>query len=191
MELMRALAAANAGDLKPLMQLCFGITLVNPATGEYKGDPNFSDTMFFIVWCSDDAYYSGTSEERAAKLMQALQKRNGLIPRLDNFPVVELTCPYWPSAPSSPEHPEPLKAPGVPTFVLNATLDPATPFQEGKAVFEHLEQGYHLYVEGGRHGIHHRGFDCPDQYIEDFLLNGALPEERELVCDWGGAVLRQ
>ena len=74
---------------------------------------------------------------------------------------------------------------------MNATLDPATPFQEGKAVFEHLADGYHLYVDGGRHGIFGWGFDCPDATITDFMVDGKLPEQREIVCeDWGEAVIR-
>jgi hypothetical protein len=78
----------------------------------------------------------------------------------------------------------------VPTFVLNATLDPATPFHEGQAVFENLSDGYHLYVDGGRHSIFGWGYDCPDTYITDFMVDGALPDRREIVCeDWGDAVI--
>jgi hypothetical protein len=190
MELMRALGAANEGDILPMVDLYYGVSNIHPATGEYEGDPGFSDTLYYVVWCSDDAYYSGTPEERAAKLMQEGQKLNGLIPRLDlDVLPLGLTCPYWPSAPSKPEQRKPLRAPGVPTFVLNATLDPATPFHEGKTVFENLENGYHLYVNGGTHSIYGRGYSCPDQYIEDFLVKGTLPEQREIVCDWGKAVL--
>ena len=67
----------------------------------------------------------------------------------------------------------------------NATLDPATPFHEGRTVFENLADGYHIYVDGGTHGIYGRGASCPDQYVNDFLENGQLPSQRETVCDWG------
>lgn len=190
MELMRALAAAKGGDIFPMAELFFNVSNIDPETGEYMGKAGFSDTMYYIVWCSDDAYYSGTPEERSNRLMQAGQKLNGLIPRIDlDVLPLGLTCLYWPGAPTSPEMLEPLKASGVPTFVLNATLDPATPFHEGKTVFENLENGYHLYVEGGRHGIYGRGFSCPDQHIEEFLVDGILPDQREIVCDWGDTVL--
>ena len=188
--LMRALADANSGDMVPLATLFFENSNIDPKTGEYLGSQDFSDTMYYIVWCSDDAYYSGTSEERSAKLMEAGQKLNGLIPRVDlDVLTLGLTCAFWPSAPTSPDASEPLRAEGVPTFVLNATLDPATPFHEGKTVFENLDNGYHLYVEGGVHSILGYGFSCPDQYIEDFLVDGKLPEQRETVCDWGDAVI--
>jgi hypothetical protein len=190
MDLMRALAETKAGDMLPIVRLFYKVANIDARTGKYLGDSGFSDTMYYIVWCSDDAYYSGTSEERSAKLMDAGQKLNGLIPRVDlDVLLLGLTCAFWPSAPTSPTIQEPLRAEGVPTFVLNATLDPATPFHEGKTVFENLANGYHLYVEGGVHGIYGRGYSCPDQYIEDFLINGTLPEQREIICDWGSAVI--
>jgi pimeloyl-ACP methyl ester carboxylesterase len=187
MALLRALAAAKKGNLIPLARQFFEVSDIDPATGEYQGDPNFSYTILNIVWCGDYAYFRGTTEERVAQIMQEIQKQNGLIPRLDNYP--DLSCPYWPHAPASSEVREPLRAEGVPTFVLNATLDPATPFHEGKTVFENLENGYHLYVEGGMHGVYGWSFSCPDQYIEDFLVQGTFPDQREIVCDWGEAVL--
>jgi len=189
-DLMHALADAHAGDILPIARLYYDNANIDTRTGKYLGDSSFSDTMYYIVWCSDDAYYSGTSAERSAKLMQEGQKLNGLVPRVDlDVLTLGLTCAFWPSAPTNPTIKEPLRAEGVPTFVLNATLDPATPFHEGKTVFENLDNGYHLYVEGGVHSIYGYGFSCPDQYIEDFLVDGKLPEQREIVCDWGDAVI--
>lgn len=191
-DLMRAIAAAKAGDMNPMAELFYGVSNIDPETGEYMGDSSFSDTMYYVVWCGDDAYYSGTPDEREATVMQEGQQLNGLIPRLDlDVLQLGLTCPFWPGAPSSPANLPPLKNEGVPTFVLNATLDPATPFHEGKNVFEHLADGYHIYVEGGVHGIYARGFSCPDQYVNEFLVNGTLPPQRETVCDWGNAVIGQ
>jgi pimeloyl-ACP methyl ester carboxylesterase len=189
-DLMRAIADAKKGNLVPLAELYYSNSNVDPATDQYLGDPNFSDTMYYVVWCSDDAYYNGTPQERADKLMQEGQKLNGVVPRLDlDVMPLGLACTYLPSAPASEVPLEPLKAPGVPTFVLNATLDPATPFHEGKSVFQHLENGYHIYVNGGLHSIYGRGQNCPDQYVDDFLLKGTLPDQREIVCDWPNAVL--
>jgi hypothetical protein len=191
-ELMRAIADAKNGDLVPLAQLYYSNSNVDPETDQYLGDPNFSDTMYYMVWCGDDSYYSGTPQEKADKLIQEGQKLNGIVPRLDlDVMPLGLACTYMPSAPASEKPLEPLKAPGVPTFVLNATLDPATPFHEGKSVFEHLENGYHIYVNGGLHSIYGRGQSCPDQYVNDFLLHGTLPGQRETVCDWPNAVLGQ
>lgn len=187
---LRALAAADQGDLLPMARLLHKQVTIDPATGEYIGDPTFSDTMFLGVNCTDDSYFTGTPEERVAQTIEAGQASNGIVPRLDGSIYTGLYCAFWPSAPKEVVQRAPLAAPGIPTFVLNATLDPATPFEQGKTVFEKLENGYHLYVEGGSHSIFGYGNSCPDDYITDFLVNGTLPSEREIVCEWDPAVVR-
>ena len=188
---LRALSAAKDGDMVPMARLLYQQAVLDPETFEYLGDPTFSDTMFYSVLCTDDSFFSGTPEERIDKTIEAGQASNGTVPRLDGSVYTGLYCAYWPSAPTGVVETAPLLAEGVPTFVLNATLDPATPFEEGKKVFENLDDGYHLYVDGGRHSIYGWGFDCPDTYITDFMVDGALPDQREIVCeDWGDAVIR-
>jgi pimeloyl-ACP methyl ester carboxylesterase len=188
---LRALAAANRGDFIPMARLAYQQLTVDPITFEYIGDSTFSDTMFLGVLCTDDSFFSGTQEEKIASTIEAGQDSNGTVPRLDGSVYTGLSCAFWPSSPTEVVTTEPLVAEGVPTFVLNATLDPATPFEEGKAVFERLADGYHLYVEGGRHSIYGWGYDCPDKYITDFMVDGTLPSEREFVCeDWGTDVTR-
>lgn len=186
---LRALAAASQGDIIPMARLLYAQGKIDPATGAYLGDPTFSDTMFTSVHCTDNAYFSGAPEERIAKTIEAGQASNGTVPRLDGAIYTGITCALWPSAPKEPVSVAPLVAPGLPVLVLNATLDPATPFQEGKAVFERLDNGYHLYVEGGLHGIYGWGESCPDDYVTDFLVDGKLPSSREIVCNWDPAVI--
>lgn len=187
---LRALSAANQGDIVPMARLLYQQATLNPETGHYVGDPTFSDTMFYDVSCTDDSFYSGTPDEKIAKVIEAGQASNGTVPRLDGSVYTGLDCAYWPSAPKDVVKHEPLKADGVPTIVLNATLDPATPFQEGKTVYENLADGYHIYVEGGRHSIYGWGNKCPDDYITNFLVKGELPSQRETVCKWDSPVIR-
>ena len=189
-ELMRAIASAKTGDMIPLVRLYYQNSYIDARTGKYLGDDTWSDTMFYLITCSDDAYYGGTQEEKIAKILAEGKNQIGIIPRLDvGFVPYTLVCTFVPSAPVNTSNLETLKAEGVPTFVLNATLDPATPFHEGKSVFENLADGYHIYVEGGIHVSFGRGYRCPDKYIEDFLLKGIFPEQREIICDWGNAVI--
>lgn len=187
---LRALASANKGDIVPMARLMYQQFTIDPATEGYIGDPTFSDTMYYGINCADTSYYEGSQEERTAQVITAGQASNGTVPRLDGFIYEGLYCAFWPSTPIEAVRKEPLVAQGIPTFVLNATLDPATPFEQGKAVFEHLEQGYHLYVEGGRHSIYGFGNECPDDYITNFMVDGTLPSEREIVCEWDPAVIR-
>lgn len=187
---LRALAAADKGDMVPMARLLHQQALLEAETFEYIGDPTFSDTMFYSVHCTDNSYFSGPAEERIQQTIEAGQASNGTVPRLDGSVYTGLTCTYWPSSPEEPAVVEPLVAEGVPTFVLNATLDPATPFHEGKAVFENLADGYHLYVNGGRHSIYGWGYECPDSYITNFMVDGVLPDQREILCEeWGEAVI--
>ncbi len=182
---LKALASATNGDIIPMMRLMYHNTTIDPATFDYLGDPTFSDTMFLGVFCTDDAYFSGSQDERIAKSIIAGQASNGTVPRLDGSLYVGVSCAFWPAAPKEPIKREPLVLEGVPTFVLNATLDPATPFEEGQFVAQHLANGYHIYVEGGVHSIYGWGYDCPDNYITDFMVDGTLPSEHEIVCqDW-------
>jgi pimeloyl-ACP methyl ester carboxylesterase len=182
---LKALAAANQGEFVPMLRLMYQNATVDPATYAYLGDDTFSDTMFLSVLCTDDTFFSGSAEERIQQSIEAGQASNGTVPRLDGSVYTGISCAYWPSSPAEVVTREPLTLEGVPTFVLNATLDPATPFEEGKFVADHLADGYHIYVEGGVHSIYGYGNECPDQYITDFLVNGSLPAEHEIVCtDW-------
>lgn len=186
---LKALAAANNGDLTPMLRLMYDNATVEPATFEYLGDSTFSDTMFLSVLCTDDTFFSGTPDERIQKSIEAGQASNGTVPRLDGSVYTGVSCAFWPSSPKEVVQREPLVLEGVPVFVLNAKLDPATPFEDGEAVFNHLDNGYHIYGEGGIHSIFGWGNSCPDQYVTDFLVDGTLPDEREIVCDeWADTI---
>lgn len=186
---LRALAETTHGNFTPLLRLMYDNTSVDPATFEYLGDSTFSDTMFLSVLCTDDTYFSGTQEERIAQTIETGQASNGTVPRIDGFVYTGIDCAFWPSSPKEVVTREPLKLEGVPVLVLNATLDPATPFEEGKFVAENLADGYHIYVEGGVHSIYGYGYNCPDQYVTDLLVDGTLPTEREIVCsEWEDAI---
>jgi len=189
MMLLRALAYANRGDIVPMARLLDSAASLDPATGEYLGDPTFSDTMFDSVHCTDNTYFSGTPDERIQKTIQDGQSSNGTIPRMDGSVYTGVMCALWPSNPAAPVTAAPLRAEGVTTLVLNATLDPATPFEEGKAVSQNLADGYHIYVEGGVHSIYGWGESCPDDLVTDFLVNGNPPAQRETVCQWEDPVI--
>lgn len=186
---LKALAATNNGDLTLMLRLMYDNATIDPETFDYIGDPTFSDTMFLSVLCTDDSFFSGTQEERIEQTIQAGQASNGTVPRLDGSVYTGVSCAFWPSSPKEVVKREPLVLEGVPVFVLNAKLDPATPFEDGEAVFNNLANGYHIYGEGGIHSIFGWGNSCPDDYVTDFLVDGTLPSRREIVCgEWADAV---
>jgi hypothetical protein len=105
------------------------------------------------------------------------------IPRLASVIYGDLPCAYWPNATSDLTRPDYLSAEGVPTLVLGATADPATPVNNGINVYQHLADGYLITQQGGPHVIFGRGNECPDALVTDFLVNDVVPTERETICE--------
>jgi hypothetical protein len=187
---LRALAAAHRNDFVPMARLLYALQDYDPATERYIGDPNFSYTDFFVVNCADVSFATGaTVDDRVQDILKNSEGSYGLTPRLDEGLYSDLTCVFWPDSPSEDTAKPPLKATGVPTLVLNATLDPATPYEGGKAVASRLDDGYHIYVDGGEHGSYLNDEACPDDYVTNLLVYGEKPSEREIKCTWSSPVM--
>lgn len=186
---LRSLAAAHRGDFVPMARLLYAIQNYDPATERYIGDPNFSYTDFFIVNCADTSYFTGSADDRVKALIKASESSYGLSARLDEGLYSDLACIFWPDSPSTDTAQPPVKAAGVPTLVLNATLDPATPFEGGKNVANNLDQGYHIYVDGGEHGSYLNDESCPDDYVTNLLVNHQVPDQKEIKCTWKSPVM--
>lgn len=186
---MRSLAAAHKGNFVPMARLLYQLQNFDPKTERYIGDPNFSYTDFFMVNCADINYFSGSVDDRVKALIADSASSYGVMPRLDEGLYSDLTCIFWPDSPSTDSAQPPTKATGVPTLVLNATLDPATPYEGGKHVAENLDDGYHIYVDGGEHGSYLNDEACPDDYVTNFLVNGQLPDQKEIKCTWSSPVM--
>lgn len=93
--------------------------------------------------------------------------------------IEELPCAFWPHTPLEPDRPAPLVAEGVPTLVLGATADPATPYHQGIDVLGRLAEGYSMSQTGGPHVIWGRGNECPDLEVDAFILEGTPPTQTE------------
>lgn len=182
MLLVRALAAAAQDDMIPLARLSYALLLYDPVTLEVLIDPTASDAMYYGVTCADYSYFNGTPPERARTYLQAGDKLDAQFPYMNDGFYGDFPCVFWPSTPPA-ERPEPLAAEGIPTLVLGATADPATPVGMGEEVFRHLDNGYLITAEGGDHVIFGRGNSCPDNIVTAFLVGGKLPKEREIRCE--------
>ena len=184
MMFVRALAAYASNDsLVPLARLLYIDLALDPQTLEVIPDPYYSDAVFFGVECQDYGYPGSTPDERAELYLDAADSVEASIPRLASIIYGDFPCAYWPYATTDLTRPDYLTLPDVPTFVLGATADPATPVGNGINVFQHLADGYLITQEGGPHVIFGRGNECPDLIITDFLVNGVVPAEREITCD--------
>jgi hypothetical protein len=184
MMFLRALAAyASNEEVITLARLLYIDQGVDPQTLELILDDSWSDAIFFGVECQDYGYPGTTQDERAELYLDAVDPFETSIPRLASVIYGDLPCAYWPSASSDLARPGYLFAEGVPTLVLGATADPATPYSNGVNVYQHLADGYLITQEGGPHVIFGRGNACPDDLVTEFLVNGNVPAQRETVCE--------
>jgi hypothetical protein len=94
-----------------------------------------------------------------------------------------MPCLFWPNARAENTRPAPLTANGIPTLVLGATADPATPVSNGRAVFSRLSDGYLVIQDGGPHVIYGRGVPCIDNLVTNFLVKDEMPPSRETTCE--------
>ncbi len=180
--LARGLAYAQRGDLGYLLRLLYIDLGIDPLTLDAIPDPTYSDAMYYGVECQDYGDFSGTPESRATQYLRAGDVVENTVPRLASIFYGDLPCAFWPDAAQGLARPAPLSGVGYTTFVLGATADPATPYQQGVNVYEGVADGYLITQTGGPHVIFGRGVECVDTLISDYLATGALPAARETTC---------
>lgn len=185
MMLERALAAAEGRqDLAPLARLEYLTLGVDPKTLAVIPDPrpSYSDGAFYAIECQDYGYFAGTPDQRADQYLTAGNAVDFSIPRLVSIFYGDLPCTYWQGSSQSLNRPPYISATGIPTLVLGATADPATPGNNGISVYHHLADGYLVTQQGGPHVIFGRGVPCPDNLVTQFLVNDFVPANRESTC---------
>jgi len=180
----RALAAYTSNsDLVPLARLLYLNLLVDPQTLDIILDSSYSDAIYYGVECQDYGYPGNSPNEKAEKYLDAADSIESAIPRFGSVVYGDLPCAYWPAATSDLTRPDYLAAEGIPTLVLGATADPATPISQAISVYQHLADGYLITTEGGPHVTFGYGNECPDALVTNFLVNDDVPAERETVCE--------
>jgi pimeloyl-ACP methyl ester carboxylesterase len=181
--LLRALAAASKGDLTLMARLLYDSLSIDPESMQATPDPSFSDAVFYGVEC-EDYNYSGDAPQAAAEAyLRAGDAIDQSLPHFASIFYGDIVCPFWPAHNLDAARPAPLTADGIPTLVLGATADPATPVDQGRQVFSRLADGYLVTVQGGAHVVYGRGDACVDDLVTAFLVNGQVPAQRETSCD--------
>jgi pimeloyl-ACP methyl ester carboxylesterase len=180
----RALAAsASREDVVPLARLLYLSLGLDPQTLDAIPDPSYSDAIYYAVECQDYGYPGATPDAKAENYLRAGDPIEATVPRLASLFYGDLPCAYWPNATTNMTRPSPLTAAGIPTLVLGAMADPATPVNNGINVYQHLQNGYLITQQGGPHVIFGRGVKCVDSLVTDFLVKGKTPRQRETICD--------
>ncbi|UPZ29089.1 alpha/beta hydrolase [Streptomyces sp. LRE541] len=91
-------------------------------------------------------------------------------------------CHDWPVA-GQYENPE-VSAPGAdPVLVVGNTGDPATPYEGARKMADELGKGVGVQLtwKGEGHGAYGSGSDCVDSTVDDYLLDGSVPDDGK-VC---------
>jgi pimeloyl-ACP methyl ester carboxylesterase len=182
--MLRALAAATTqDDLIPMARVLYDSLYMDPTTLEAIPDPSYSDAVYYGVECNDYYYPGDTPEAAGEAYIQAGNELEETLPHFQSLFYGDIPCPYWPVRTTNPDRPQPITAEGITTLVLDATADPATPYNQGVQVFKRLSDGYLVTMQGGAHIIFGRGDACVDDLVTDFLVNGTTPAQRETVCE--------
>lgn len=180
---LRALAyAARDGDLVPLARWLYLDAAVDATTLAPTPDPSWSDAMYYNVECQDYGYFQGTSHQRADQYIAAVNPTIASGVRLSSVLWEDFPCTYWRDASQDLSRPPYWSAPGIPTLVLNALLDPITPIASARAVYAHLDDGYLITQRGGPHVLFGRGVACIDDLVTAFLVDDQVPPQRETEC---------
>lgn len=78
----------------------------------------------------------------------------------------------------SSEPPRRIKAAGAaPIVVVGTTRDPATPYEWAVSLADQLESGVLVSRDGDGHTGYNSGNECVDEAIEDYLVDGTVPED--------------
>lgn len=159
-QLDSALAAALDGDGSELVGLA----------DQYIGIGDFE--IYFAVNCMDFAWPTGDPQA----FFDAAKATATTAPHFGEALVIDyIRCVDWPVAPTPLE---PVSAPGTPPIlVVSTTGDPATPYQGGVNVAEHLATGVLITNEGDGHTVVADGKPCIDDLVVAYLVDGDVPAD--------------
>lgn len=177
--LLRALAGTARGTDGALGELM-------AAQGYASDSPFYADVTAASYWATRCADYGA---ERAVPVSQIRHEANEAAARGDSLPGgIWLELPCLEGFEPADDTPLPLltaadPAWSTPTLVLTATADPVTPPGMAHRIAERLPVAHVVETEGGPHVTFPSGWECPDDEVTSFLLDGDLPERTRTRCD--------
>ena len=179
---LRALAYAARGDLVPMTRLLYVNLGVDETTLVPQVSYDYSDAGYYAVECNDYKYFNGTPDQKAEKYIRHGDNVDQNVPRLRSIYYGDLPCAFWPNATYPQPAFDPTPMTNVPTLVLNATADPATPFFNSQRVYKRLGNAAFIVQRNGPHVISYRGVPCIDNLVTAFLVNDQFPDKNKTKC---------
>jgi pimeloyl-ACP methyl ester carboxylesterase len=182
MSFLRALAASTQGNLVPLLRLGYDNLGVDPETAAPDQDFTWYGGAYYAITCPDFDDAGRDPVRRTGEILEQARRLAPETPRLiRDFYAERLACSFWP-AKGKAARPAAFPGGDYPTLVLNSDSDPATPVDNGYAVFDQAKNAWMVTMQGGPHVIWGRGLDCPDRIVFGLMLDGRKPEKREQLC---------
>lgn len=166
--LSTALSSALEGKGSALMQLADAYASRN-VDGSYADN---SVEANYAINCLDDP--TSVPFGKVPSLFRAFEEASPTFGRIFAWGMtgcrgVEVT---------SSEEPLDIRGEGAaPILVLGTTRDPATPFKWAEALSAQLESGVLVERDGDGHTAYNSGNACIDAIVEDYLLDGAVPDD--------------
>jgi hypothetical protein len=169
-----ALEGAFEGDGLGLQSLSDWLTERRPGGGY----PNNANEALYAVNCIDrpDRW---DPEQTAGQAQEWSSEAPvfGAVIAWGNLP-----CYYWP-APAVDEPRRITAADAQPILVVGVEYDPATPYQWSVDLADQLESGVLVsWMGADGHTGYYLGSKCVDEAVDDYLLDGAVPQE-DVECE--------
>jgi len=142
-------------------------------SGQYSNTTDAFNAINCLDYTAKDKTFEQASEE-AEELA-------------DNAPLFGPTMSYstgcngWPIDPADPVG-QFVAEGSDPIVIANLTSDPATPIHFSHELADQLDNSIHITVEGEGHGAYSPANECIANAIDDYILDGDLPEDG-LICE--------
>ena len=163
--LIAGLTDALSGNPDLMLQLA---DFYNGREGGVYAD---NSTEAFRAYNCMDYPVGDEAEDEAAAALLATEA-----PTVAPYWVGPDACAVWPYPPTGVR--EPIAAAGAaPIVVVGTTNDPATPYDWSVSLAEQLESGVLVTRVGEGHTGYNKGNACVDAAVEDYLVNGTVPED--------------
>ncbi|WP_110180563.1 alpha/beta hydrolase [Nocardioides solisilvae] len=162
----RALRQALDGNGAALLELSDFYASRGP-DGSYSDN---SSEAIYAINCLDDPSFTPASEVPAE--FEAFEEASPTFGRVFAWGLVG--CQGFRGEPS-----EPIEVDGsgaAPILVTGTTRDPATPYEWAESLADQLESGILLTRDGDGHTAYNAGDECIDVAIEDYLVDGVVPD---------------
>jgi pimeloyl-ACP methyl ester carboxylesterase len=149
------------------------IRLMSDIAADLDEDGNYplDEGAYTLINCLD---YPVTLDRAAITAdAEELEEQNDLFGPY--FGYGEVSCATLPFQSTADR--QPIAAEGVPPIVvIGTTRDPATPYEWAESMADQLSSGVFLSYDGDGHTAYGKS-DCIDAPVDEFLLDGTVPED--------------